>query len=136
MKGKVTRRAAGRNRPRGRRRGHQRPVRGALLQEGKPDARILILDNHDDHAKRNEFTIGGQNRIGYGGTESIDTPSGYTGVSRMPRASRCQPACVPEIRRQGCFQGVRGAVLQRPGPSPYPPANLLQSDSYGRDISN
>ena len=43
-----------------------------------PGARILILDNHDDfggHAKRNEFTIDGQTRIGFGGTESIDSPA-------------------------------------------------------------
>lgn len=48
--------------------------------EVKPDARILILDNHDDfggHAKRNEFDVGGSFRIGYGGTEAIDTPSHY-----------------------------------------------------------
>ncbi len=45
------------------------------------EGRILILDNHDDfggHAKRNEFTHNGQIRIGYGGTEAIDTPSHYT----------------------------------------------------------
>ncbi len=56
-----------------------------FYRQEKPDARILILDNHDDfggHAKRNEFTIGGRTRIGYGGTESIDTPSGYTNVSK------------------------------------------------------
>ena len=46
-----------------------------------PNAKILILDNHDDfggHAKRNEFVIGGETRIGYGGTETIDTPSSYS----------------------------------------------------------
>ncbi len=51
----------------------------------KPAARILVLDNHDDfggHAKRNEFTVGGRTQIAYGGTESIDTPSGYTDASR------------------------------------------------------
>jgi spermidine dehydrogenase len=51
-----------------------------------PGARILILDNHDDfggHAKRNEFQVNGETRIGYGGTESIDTPSSYTDVSRQ-----------------------------------------------------
>jgi spermidine dehydrogenase len=40
-------------------------------------ARILVLDNHDDfggHAKRNEFTLDGRLRIGYGGSESIDSP--------------------------------------------------------------
>lgn len=50
------------------------------FREQKPGARILILDNHDDfggHAKRNEFDVGGTFRIGYGGTEAIDTPSGY-----------------------------------------------------------
>src|SRR5210317_1305750 len=50
-----------------------------------PSARILVLDNHDDfggHAKRNEFQVNGQTRIAYGGTESIDTPSGYSDVSK------------------------------------------------------
>ncbi len=40
-------------------------------------ARILILDNHDDfggHAKRNEFTHDGRLLIGYGGSQSIDSP--------------------------------------------------------------
>ncbi len=43
----------------------------------KPRARILILDNHDDfggHAKRNEFTLAGRQIIGYGGSESIQSP--------------------------------------------------------------
>src|SRR5690606_9178155 len=56
-----------------------------FFRKKRPGARILVLDNHDDfggHAKRNEFTINGRTRIGYGGTESIDTPSGYTGVSK------------------------------------------------------
>jgi spermidine dehydrogenase len=51
----------------------------------KPDARILVLDNHDDfggHAKRNEFMIDDRVRIGYGGTESIDTPSAYPEAAR------------------------------------------------------
>lgn len=50
-----------------------------------PGARILILDNHDDfggHAKRNEFRINGRTRIGYGGTESIDTPSNWSDVGK------------------------------------------------------
>jgi len=51
-----------------------------------PGARILVLDNHDDfggHAKRNEFQVGAETRIGYGGTESIDTPSEYSDVARQ-----------------------------------------------------
>lgn len=50
-------------------------------QRTGPDARILILDNHDDfggHAKRNEFMVDGQRLIGYGGSQSIDTPSSYS----------------------------------------------------------
>jgi spermidine dehydrogenase len=46
-----------------------------------PDARILILDNHDDfggHARRNEFTVDGQRLVGYGGSQSIDTPGRYS----------------------------------------------------------
>ncbi len=50
-----------------------------------PGARVLVLDNHDDfggHAKRNEFRVGDETRIAYGGTEAIDTPSSYSGVAR------------------------------------------------------
>jgi len=56
-----------------------------FFNKANPGARILILDNHDDfggHAKRNEFGINGQTRIGYGGTESIDTPSSYSDVAK------------------------------------------------------
>jgi spermidine dehydrogenase len=56
-----------------------------LYRKQQPGARILILDNHDDfggHAKRNEFSIDGQIRIGYGGTESIDTPSAYSAIAK------------------------------------------------------
>jgi spermidine dehydrogenase len=45
-----------------------------------PNASILILDPHDDfggHAKRNEFAIDGKLIVGYGGSQSIDTPSRY-----------------------------------------------------------
>jgi spermidine dehydrogenase len=41
------------------------------------DARILILDPLDDfggHAKRNEFTLGQRLLIGYGGSQSIQSP--------------------------------------------------------------
>jgi spermidine dehydrogenase len=41
------------------------------------DARVLVLDNHDDfggHAKRNELTLGGRLIIGYGGSQSLQSP--------------------------------------------------------------
>jgi spermidine dehydrogenase len=49
-------------------------------------ARILILDNHDDfggHAKRNEFRLGRRLIIGYGGSESIQSPKAlYSDVAK------------------------------------------------------
>src|SRR5262245_54704404 len=41
-------------------------------------ARILIVDNHDDfggHAKRNEFRLDGRLVLGYGGSESMQSPT-------------------------------------------------------------
>src|SRR5580704_14541700 len=49
------------------------------------DARILILDNHDDfggHAKRNEFRVGNRMVLSYGGTQSIESPGKYSDVAR------------------------------------------------------
>lgn len=48
-----------------------------FYRERFPDARILILENHDDfggHAKRNEFDVGGRKLLGYGGSESFQSP--------------------------------------------------------------
>jgi spermidine dehydrogenase len=47
-------------------------------------ARILILDNHDDfggHAKRNEFTLDGRRIIGYGGSQSMQSPKTLYGAA-------------------------------------------------------
>jgi len=46
-----------------------------------PQSRILVLDNHDDfggHAKRNEFRAGGRLLLGYGGTQSLESPHHYS----------------------------------------------------------
>lgn len=51
----------------------------------KPDARILILDNHDDfggHAKRNEFDVDGRLLLANGGTWAIESPFPYSAVAR------------------------------------------------------
>ncbi len=56
-----------------------------FFRQARPDARVLILDNHDDfggHAKRNEFGSGDRTFIGYGGTQSIDSPAPYSAVAR------------------------------------------------------
>ncbi len=58
----------------------------ALLyqQQAGRDKKILILDNHDDfggHAKRNEFTVDDQLLIGYGGSQTIESPAAYSPAS-------------------------------------------------------
>ncbi len=57
-----------------------------FYRRAQPKARILILDNHDDfggHAKRNEFTIGGRRMIGYGGSQSLQSPNAlYSPVAK------------------------------------------------------
>jgi spermidine dehydrogenase len=48
-----------------------------FFRKHRPQARILILDNHDDfggHARRNEFHLDGRLLLSYGGSESIQSP--------------------------------------------------------------
>jgi len=50
-----------------------------------PNARILILDNHDDfggHAKRNEFHSNGRMLLANGGTWAIESPFPYSKIAR------------------------------------------------------
>lgn len=52
----------------------------------KPNARILVLDNHDDfggHAKRNEFKLDGRLFIGYGGTMLMEATETYPATARQ-----------------------------------------------------
>jgi spermidine dehydrogenase len=54
-----------------------------FYRQRHPDATVLILDNHDDfggHARRNEFAVGGRTLLGYGGSQTMQDPSGYPGV--------------------------------------------------------
>jgi spermidine dehydrogenase len=51
------------------------------LQQDGTDKKVLVIDNHDDfggHAKRNEFEIDGQELIGYGGSQSLESPGRYS----------------------------------------------------------
>ena len=48
------------------------------FRQRHPEARVLILDNHDDfggHARRCEMRVDGRLIIGYGGSESIQSPN-------------------------------------------------------------
>jgi spermidine dehydrogenase len=54
-------------------------------QQSQGQSSILVLDNHDDfggHAKRNEFQVDGRQLIGYGGSQSLEAPSAWSGVSK------------------------------------------------------
>lgn len=49
-----------------------------FYRQKNPNAKILILENHDDfggHAKRNEFKVNGDTLLSYGGSESFQSPS-------------------------------------------------------------
>jgi len=52
-----------------------------FYRAAQPNARILIIDNHDDfggHAKRNEFHLDGRLHLLNGGTLEIDSPFPYS----------------------------------------------------------
>src|ERR1700730_14252531 len=54
-------------------------------KQAGPKSRILVLDNHDDlggHARRNEFRVGERLLLSNGGTQSIESPSEYSGVAK------------------------------------------------------
>ena len=56
-----------------------------FFRKSNPNARILILENHDDfggHAKRNEFTVGDRKLLGYGGTFSVESPAPYSSIAK------------------------------------------------------
>jgi spermidine dehydrogenase len=53
-----------------------------FYHRARPEASILLLDNHDDfggHAKRNEFEVDGRFLLGYGGTEALQSPDALYG---------------------------------------------------------
>jgi spermidine dehydrogenase len=53
-------------------------------QYGK-DARVLLLENHDDfggHAKRNEFVVNGQTRVCYGGSQTMQDPNKFSKTTK------------------------------------------------------
>jgi spermidine dehydrogenase len=95
-----------------------------FFRSAQPDARILLLDNHDDfggHAKRNEFELDGQLRLLNGGTLLIDSPRPYSaaadGVLRAigidaPALARVIQAQDPDFYRFG-GSAQRGMFFDR-----------------------
>ena len=106
-------------RPRRRGRRHQRPLRGAFLpQAGRPRARVLMLDNHDDfggHARRNEFRDGAtlhQLRR----HARIDSPRAYSAVAKglIAELGIDVRPLGPRARPRDAYAGPRGRDLLRP----------------------
>ncbi len=88
-----------------------------LYRERNPDARVLVLDNHDDfggHAKRNEFWLDGELQLMNGGTYSIESPRPYSaqadgllrrlGINSAELVTRIQDPGF--YASQGLFTGV------------------------------
>jgi spermidine dehydrogenase len=99
-----------------------------FYRRAEPSARILILDNHDDfggHAKRNEFTLEGRRIIGYGGSQSLQSPN-----------SLYSPVAKGLIRDLGVDLARFEAAFER---SLYPSLGLARGmffnrEAFGRDV--
>jgi len=86
-----------------------------FMHAANPDARILVLDNHDDfggHAKRNEFVVDGHTLLINGGTMLIDSPRPYGPVpSGMLRDLGINPKTLAEKYPRKQFDDLGSAVF-------------------------
>jgi len=56
-----------------------------FYRKRQPNARILLIDNHDDfggHARRNEFQVEGRTLISHGGSQTLQEPDQYSDVTK------------------------------------------------------
>lgn len=98
-----------------------------FYRDARTEARILILDNHDDfggHAKRNEFLLGDRVQILNGGTLAIDSPRRYGVVAAgLLRRLGIAPGKMDETYARKTFYpslGLRRSVF-------------LDRETFGRD---
>jgi spermidine dehydrogenase len=86
-----------------------------FFREARPNARILILDNHDDfggHAKRNEFWHGEQMVLSHGGTINIEDFHRYgEPAQRMIRSLGIDPERYSEFIDQDLHNELRSGVF-------------------------
>ena len=96
-----------------------------FYRAAKPNARILILDNHDDfggHAKRNEFMLGGRLHLLNGGTELIDSPRAYSAAAGgLLRQLGIDPVALAESsEKEDIYDGLG-------------PATFFDRETFGAD---
>ncbi len=87
-----------------------------FYRKRRPDARILILDNHDDvggHAKRNEFVVDGKLLLANGGTYAIESPFPYAPPARglLDELGIRPAALAKRDDRPAVYAGLGGAVF-------------------------
>ena len=104
--------------------------RTSIARDAGRDARILILDNHDDfggHAKRNEFRPGGRLWIANGGTAGIESPFPLQrGGARADEGDR----------DRSCRRSSRGSAIERGRSITFPglqPAYFFDKETFGAD---
>lgn len=91
-----------------------------------PDARILVLENHDDfggHARRNEFHQGGDMRLAWGGVFNLEYPKFSDTVNAL-----LDDLGVDIDRLQENFDFHHG------GDGRLGPAVYFDAETYGRDV--
>src|SRR5436190_18497958 len=87
-----------------------------FFRAAKPNARILILDNHDDfggHARRNEFQLKGRMELLNGGTELIDSPLPYSkAADGLIRSLGIDPVALSKhFDKPEVYRGLKAATF-------------------------
>ncbi len=82
-----------------------------FYKDAKPDARILILDNHDDfggHAKRNEFWSGEKMLLSHGGTINMENFNEYgPAAQRLVRAMGIDPTRFGDFSEKELYDDLK-----------------------------
>ena len=88
-------------------------------QQAGDDAKILLLDNHDDfggHAKRNEFHEQGRTLLGVGGSVNLENPDNYSDlvVGLLDDLGVDLDAMAENIGDFGTLNSMQGELLALP----------------------